>query len=412
MFIYNLVVLLYGFVIRIASVKKTKAKQWIAGRRNWKEVYTKKIAALKQGEVIWVHCASYGEFEQGRPLIEQIKKEHSSYNLVLTFFSPSGYEVMKDWPGADIIGYLPLDTKSNAEEFIRIVKPKAAIFIKYEFWLNFLFILQKYKIRTYLVSAVFKKHHPFFKSYGGIFRKSLSTFEKLFIQDPQSANLLENIGIKNYEICGDTRFDRVIEIKERFEPIPFIEKFCGNSKIIMAGSTWPGDEDLLCNILHKLPAEVKIIFAPHEINEHSIQHLITILNQKQISFCLYSKQQCRGEEKVLIVDAFGLLSRLYYYCELAYIGGGFGNGIHNCLEAAVYLKPVIFYGDTHYKYNEAVELIEMKAARNVMNTEEAIEAANYFLNDPNKEKLQATLLNYFNERSGTTQKVMASLNLD
>ncbi|MBA3662750.1 MAG: 3-deoxy-D-manno-octulosonic acid transferase [Bacteroidetes bacterium] len=410
MFIYNLVVLLYGLIIRLASFKKTKAKQWIQGRRDWKKIYAQKIAALNSQDITWVHCASYGEFEQGRPLIEKIKKDYPNSKVVLTFFSPSGYEEVKNWPGADVIGYLPLDTKSNAEEFIRIVKPKAAIFIKYEFWLNFLFCLQRHNIKTYLVSAVFKPHHPFFKWYGFIFRKSLATFEKLYIQDQQSALLLESIGVKNYEVSGDTRFDRVIEIRERFESIPSVQQFCGDSQIIVAGSTWKEDEELLIHVIEKIKSpDVKLIIAPHEINPGSIERLVKLLKENGISFSLYSSNTPFKNEKILILDTFGLLSKLYHYCDLAYIGGGFSEGIHNCLEAAVYLKPVIFYGTTHHKYNEALELISLEAAKNVNSIEEAVDAANYFLDNKGEEKLKSTLQKYFDEKSGTTKKVLASL---
>lgn len=412
MFIYNFVILLYGVIIKLASIKNPKAKLWASGRKNWQNYYTQKIADLKTDKIIWIHCASYGEYEQGRPLIESIKNIHPHYKIVLTFFSPSGYEEVKTWKGAEIIGYLPLDTRKNANEFLSIVKPQAAIFIKYEFWLNFLFELKQQNIKTYLVSAVFKTHHPFFKWYGSIFRKSLETFNILFIQDHRSAELLESIGIKNYKVSGDTRFDRVIEIREQFTPLPFIEKFCGTSKVIIAGSTYKEDHEVLIDALPVLNnKDVKLILVPHEVTESGIQQLILLLNKKQISFSLYSKQKPGGEQ-VLIVDSFGLLSKLYYYCDVAYIGGGFGNGIHNCLEAAVYLKPVIFAGNTHHKYNEAVELLNMKVAGNILNTDDAIKEFNYFLDNSDNEALQHTLQNYFNENSGTTQKVLSALNLN
>jgi 3-deoxy-D-manno-octulosonic-acid transferase len=411
MFIYNLVVLLYGLLITLASVKKRKAKQWVEGRKNWKDFYAGKLKHLNSNKIIWVHCASYGEFEQGRPLIEKIKKDYPAFKVVLTFFSPSGYEVVKNWQGADVVGYLPLDTKRNAEAFISIVQPQAAIFIKYEFWLNFLNTLKKHSVKTYLVSAVFKPHHPFFKSYGRIFRNSLATFNKLFIQDQASGDLLETIGIKNYEVTGDTRFDRVLEIKEKFEPIRPIEQFCGDSPVIVAGSTWYADEVLLAAVLKKLPANVKLLIAPHEINDNSVGKLISVLKEQGISYALYTEGNTINAQRVLIVNAFGLLSKLYHYCTVAYIGGGFGDGIHNCLEAAVYLKPVIFYGDTHHKYNEAVELIQLGAAKNVMSEGEAVKAFQQFLTNTGKEELENTLRTYFARKSGTTKKVLDILKL-
>lgn len=413
MFIYNLVVFLYGLIIRAASLKNTKAKQWITGRQNWRKFYSQKTAGLSTENRIWIHCASYGEFEQGRPLIESIKKSHPHFKIILTFFSPSGYEVVKDWPGADVIGYLPLDTKKNAIDFLNTVKPNSAIFIKYEFWLNFLFQLQHNHIKTYLVSAVFKTHHPFFKWYGGIFRKSLGTFDKLFIQDLHSAHLLENIGIKNYEVTGDTRFDRVLEIKDKFEPLPLIKQFAGTSRIIVGGSTWKQDEELLIGSLKEIKSpDVKLILAPHELNESSINHLKETLKTHNISYSLYSDNNTQSDSQALIVDVFGLLSKLYFYCDLAYIGGGYGDGIHNCLEASVYLKPVMFCGNTHHKYNEAVELINLNAARNFTNNEEAVKIIDHFLNNPEKLKLEDDLKKYFAEKSGTTQKVIDILNLN
>jgi 3-deoxy-D-manno-octulosonic-acid transferase len=411
MFLYNLVVLLYGLVIRIAAVKKRKAQQWVNGRKNWESFYRSSIQKTNSKEIVWIHCASYGEFEQGRPLIEKIRQRYPQVKIVLTFFSPSGYEEVKNWQGADVIGYLPLDTKRNAETFISIVKPAAAIFIKYEFWLNFLNALKKYEVKTYLVSAVFKPHHPFFKWYGGMFRKSLGTFNKLFIQDHASGKLLESIGIKNYEVAGDTRFDRVLEIKENFIPIDLIAKFCSGHKVLVAGSTWPDDEKLLIDVLKKLPANTKLIFAPHEISETSVKKLISRLNENGISFSLYSEGTTSGNEQVLVVNAFGVLSKLYHYCDVAYIGGGFGDGIHNCLEAAVYLKPVVFYGNTHHKYNEAVELISIGAAKNVMSEEEASAALNFYLDGSSKNEVESKLQHYFAEKSGTTEKVMKLLNL-
>lgn len=411
MFFYNLVVLLYGSVIRAASVKKTKARQWVRGRKNWQQYYTNAMQELRGGNIIWIHCASYGEYEQGRPLIEKIKAKSPAVKIVLTFFSPSGYEAVKDWKGADVIGYLPLDTKANAEAFISTVRPDAAIFIKYEFWLNFLNALKRHEIKTYLVSAVFKQHHPFFKWYGGIFRRSLSTFNRLFVQDTASARLLESIGIKNVEVTGDTRFDRVLEIKEKFEPLPLIEKFTGDRKVIVAGSSWYEDEKLLVSVLKKLPRETKLIVAPHEITAGSVDKLTTLLKNNGMSYSRYSENTVSGNEQVLVVDAFGILSKLYYYCDVAYIGGGFGDGIHNCLEAAVYLKPVLFYGNTHHKYNEALELISIGAAKNVMNEEQAFSAFQQYLDESNKRQLENKLQSYFKEKSGTTDKVMQLLHL-
>ncbi len=412
MLIYNLVILMYGFIIRLAAVNKLKAKQWIAGRDNWRENYTKKISALSSQENIWVHCASYGEFEQGRPLLEAIKMQHPRYKIILTFFSPSGYEPFKDWGGADAVFYLPLDTKENARDFIEIVKPKVAIFIKYEFWLNFLFELKKQNIATYLVSAVFKPHHPFFKWYGGVFRRSLKTFNTLFVQDKNSGKFLTDIEIINYQVCGDTRFDRVMEVKKNFSPLPYFEQFCAGSRIIVAGSTWPKDDEFLLDAFKKIKTpNVKLILVPHEVNEKSIGALVSLVVKKEQTASLYSNQNPASDKNVLIVDAVGLLSRIYHYADISYIGGGFDEGIHNCLEPAVYFKPVIFFGEGFEKYNEATELIQMKVAVNVLTVDGTVKTIEDFLNG-DKKSLENILENYFLKNSGTTKKVLQTMNLN
>ncbi len=414
MFLYNLVIYLYGLVIKLASINKIKAKQWVAGRKNWRQQLQKKISSLNSKDIIWVHCASYGEFEQGRPLIEAIKKKHPHYKIVLSFFSPSGYEVFKDWSGAEVICYLPLDTKTNARDFIKIVKPKFAIFIKYEFWLNFLFTLKKQNIPTYLVSAVFKPHHPFFKWYGGIFKRSLKTFNKLFIQDEASGNLLKKINIGNFEVCGDTRFDRVVEIKENFKELPYIKEFCSDSKILVAGSTWPGDDELLVEAFKalKLP-ELKLIIVPHNVDEKDIQKLSALLEKNELSYNLYSSQKPAGSSKILVVDTIGLLSKIYHYATVTYIGGGMDDGIHNCLEPAVYFKPVIFYGNDYHKYNEAIELIELKAAKNIDSSSALTVAISGYLNNKSElNEIESKLKLYFQKKSGTTKKVLEIIGLN
>jgi len=412
MFIYNLVILLYGFVIKLASLRKIKARQWVNGRKNWREVYKNKISKLSSGERIWIHCASYGEFEQGRPLIDAIKKQYPSYKIILTFFSPSGYEAFKDWSGADMICYLPLDTKSNAAYFINIVKPKTAIFIKYEFWVNFLFELKGQKIPTYLVSAVFKPHHPFFRWYGGLFRRSLETFNILFLQDKNSANLLDSINIKNYEVCGDTRFDRVLEVKKNFQEIQKIKEFKGNGKLIIAGSTWPKDEDLILNTFDKLKNEnIKLIIVPHEVDDNSINETVSKIEQLNFNYSLYT-ETTKPESKILVLNAMGILSKTYFYADVAYIGGGFNNGLHNCLEASVYGVPVTFYGVEYLNYNEAVELIKLGAGISVKNEEELFNAFDLFLKDEKLSKNISEKLNgFFGNNLNISDKVLGEMKL-
>ncbi|MHB8260409.1 MAG: 3-deoxy-D-manno-octulosonic acid transferase [Bacteroidia bacterium] len=426
MWLYNTVILLYGLVIKIASVKKAKAKFWVNGRKNWREILSAKVSKLNNAPLVWIHCASYGEFEQGRPLIEAIKQsrakriheykkehneetnKHPDYKILVSFFSPSGYEAFKDWQGADIICYLPLDTKRNGNDFIDILKPKLVIFIKYEFWINFLFQLREKKIPTYLVSAVFKPHHPFFKWYGYIFRKSLKTFNKLLLQDDKSGELLKSIGITNYEVCGDTRFDRVLEIKQNFKPIPQIEAFKGNSQLIIAGSTWAKDEDLVLNAFaHLKEGNIKLVLVPHNIDDNHIKEILAKLKQHQLSYSLYTGM-LNAEAQVLVVNTMGLLAKMYHYANCAYIGGGFNGGLHNTLEAAVYGIPLTFYGDDYTHYNEAVDLIKLGAAINITTADELADSFNTFLNNPPNE-LKEKLSLYFETHANVSAKVLGAL---
>lgn len=412
MIVYILLIRIYGLIIRAASVRNKKARQWVNGRKNWQEELSRKISKTSNKRV-WVHCASYGEFEQGRPLMEAIKQKHPDHSIVLSFFSPSGYEAFKNWDGAEVICYLPLDTQINARQFLDIVKPQTAVFIKYEFWINFLFELKKKNIPTFLVSAVFKPHHPFFRWYGGIFKRSLATFNELFIQDDNSGKLLDSIGIKNYEVCGDTRFDRVLDIKDSFKPIPFFEAFSKNKQLIIGGSTWPKDDELLIEAFKEInDPTLKLVLVPHNVDAKSIANVEQLLQKHELNYSLYSRQEINPLTNVLIVDAMGLLSKLYHYADVAYIGGGFNSGIHNCLEPAVYLKPIVFYGgDDYHKYNEAVDLLKMKVAKNVSDVVELKNALIHFLNDP-QHKTEEQLRIYFAKNSGTTKKVMALINWD
>lgn len=413
MFLYNLVIHAYGLAIRLAALRQLKARQWVDGRRQWRSRLNDSVKQLGAGERIWVHCASYGEFEQGRPLMEAIRKQHPQLKIVLSFFSPSGYEAFKNWSGADLVCYLPLDTKKNARDFLDIVKPRTALFIKYEFWVNFLFRLKALSVPAFLVSAVFKPHHPFFKWYGGFFRRSLQTFHMLFVQDENSASLLKSIDITNVEVCGDTRFDRVLEIRNNFSALPFFEAFCRGAKVWVAGSTWPGDEALLISAFKKIndPA-LKLILAPHNVDEKHIAGLQQLLKKNELGFTLYSKGLSEASSPVLLVDTIGLLSRLYFYADVTYVGGGFDSGIHNCLEPAVYLKPVLFYDHNYEKYNEVVELVKLGAANPVKDEMELAAAFSEFLNNTAEQaKRSERLKAYFDKNSGVTEKVLSSIGL-
>lgn len=355
--LYKLSIYIYYKLIQIsASLGNTKAKLWITGRQN---IFEKITASLEPSEKrIWIHASSLGEFEQGRPVIEKLKELRPDYKIVLTFFSPSGYEIRKDYQGADYIFYLPLDTSKNAARFIDVVKPEKAIFIKYEFWYNYLTTLKQKNIPVYLVSANFRKDQHFFRWYGGWFRKLLQNFEHIFVQNENSANLLRKIGLHNTTIAGDTRFDRVYSIATSSRELPEVKNFVDGSFCIIAGSTWDPDEDLLIKYLNETSHPVKMIIAPHEIKDTAIDGIIQKLNKKAVR---YSQLQNAEAAEVLIIDNIGMLSSLYRYGKVAYIGGGFGKGIHNILEAATFGLPVLF-GPNYHKFQEAVNLTKAGGA--------------------------------------------------
>jgi 3-deoxy-D-manno-octulosonic-acid transferase len=409
MLLYNLAVRTYGAVIRAASLRNPKAGQWVKGRKNWRQSLSEQKAKLFSGEVIWVHCASYGEFEQGRPIIEGLRKKYPSCAIVLTFFSPSGYEAFSDWAGADVVAYLPLDTKRNAADFLDIVQPKLVVFIKYEFWLNFLDALRERMIPTYLVSAVFKPHHPFFRWYGGVFRRSLRTFTHLFIQDQGSARLLDSIGITNHTVEGDTRFDRVLEIRNTPKDIPGIAEFTNGKPLIVAGSTWPKDEALVLETWQMMKGGLKLMIAPHDIAPKFVERLCAKLGKAGISYCIYSRGIDRKAD-VMVLDTMGMLARSYRYASCAYIGGGFNGGLHNCLEAAVYGIPVTFYGDHHHKFNEAVDLIELGAAVCVEDAGELHAAwEQYSRGGENRKRIAESLDRYFSSNANSSGRIVASM---
>ncbi len=409
MLFYNLGVYAYTFAIYLASAFKPKAKLWVAGRKNWRQKYSQQLKQIS-GKKIWVHCASMGEFEQGRPLMEFIKKNHPEYKIILTFFSPSGYEFCKDYENADAVFYLPYDSRSNAKYFLEIVGPEKVFFIKYEFWVNYLIQLKEKNIETYLISAVFKDHHPFFKWYGKIFIRSLSAFKILFVQDKNSQQLLRSVNITNVEICGDTRFDRVLEIKNKFMPISEIEKFKGNNKLIVAGSTWPGDEDLILESFTKLNLpNVKLVIVPHNIDDNLLADTISKIEKHNLIFSVFTRT-IDPNSQVLVLNTMGSLSKTYHYASVSYIGGGFDSGLHNCLEAAVYGIPVTFYGNDFSKYNEAVDLINLKAAMNVNTSPELIKVWNNFLTDEKlSTEISETLSSYFENNSNITEKILKDI---
>lgn len=358
----NLAVLLYNIFlwvfrggIHFASLFNAKAAKWVKGRKGLFNQLSRAIPA--DAKVIWIHCASLGEFEQGRPLLEKMKEDYPDYRFLLTFFSPSGYEVQKNYKGADWVFYLPADGPHNARRFLEIVHPSLVIFVKYEFWYYYLKKIKYRNIPLVLVSALFRPDMSFFSWYGGLQRKMLSRFDHLFVQNESSLELMKGIGLEKIcSISGDTRFDRVAAIAGRFEAIPLIGEFCGSNPVIVAGSTWPADEQVLEKAWNKLTHNpFKLIIAPHEITEKHIRDLLTLF-QDAICFSAATPGQLT-DKRILIIDNIGMLSRLYHYGWITYVGGGMmKNGVHNVLEAAVYGKPVLF-GPYYEKYTEAVGLV-------------------------------------------------------
>ncbi len=365
MCLYNIAIYLYSLLIRIGSCWIPKAKLWREGR---KDIFSRMAEAITPNEaLIWIHVASLGEFEQGRPLIEKIKAEHPKYKILLTFYSPSGYELRKNYQGADYIFYLPIDTRRNARKFLDIVKPEIAIFVKYEFWLNMLFELRRRAIKTYIVSAIFRHNSVFFSSYGSLWRRALKSFDTIFVQDQNSKELLATIGFNEVVVAGDTRFDRVAQIAQSAKHNPHIERFRGTTPLMIAGSTWPDDEIVIKPLIENNPG-VKFVIAPHEIEEHRVQELQQLI-RGSIRYTEISEQSDLEGTQVIILDTIGHLSSIYSYATWAYIGGGFGVGIHNTLEAATFGLPMAF-GPNYLKFKEACDLIKLHAARSIENSEE------------------------------------------
>jgi len=365
---YNLAIALYVTVIHIAAFFNPKARLWVNGRKN----IFKKIEQALNGNthpLIWVHCASLGEFEQGRPVMEAIREQHPDTLIFLTFFSPSGYEIRKDYPGADYIFYLPADLFFNARRFLKLVRPKLVVIVKYEFWFNYLRLLRKQQIPTLIISAIFRPSQHFFRWYGGWFRRKLKGITHFFVQNEESAHLLHSIGIAQVTISGDTRFDRVAAIAAKCKSFPLVEQFKGDNRLFLAGSSWPVDETLIAS-LYKTNPGFKIVLAPHEVHEEHIRNIEQLFDGHTLRYSQATSENI-SQADVLIIDSIGILSNLYQYAYLAYIGGAFGKGLHNILEAATFGKPVIF-GPNYNKFREAVDLINRGGAFCIHNADELI----------------------------------------
>ncbi|SEP31832.1 3-deoxy-D-manno-octulosonic-acid transferase [Flavobacterium sp. CF108] len=404
LFLYNLAVSLAAFFLKIVALFSPKIKLFVEGRKNVFSILEEKIKA--EDKTIWFHAASLGEYEQGLPVIEKIKEKHPSHKIIITFFSPSGYEVRKNNMVANVTIYLPLDTKSNAKRFLKLVHPEFAFFIKYEFWLNYLKELEKSKTPTYLISGIFRDSQMFFKWYGGFYRKALKAFTYFFVQNESSKQKIEAIGFKNVIVSGDTRFDRVSAILERDNTLDYIENFKNNQQTIVIGSSWPKDEVLIAEYINQAPENVKFIIAPHNIKTDQISNLKSQITKSTV---LFSEKENKdlSSYNVFIIDTIGILTKIYSYGTVAYVGGGFGNpGIHNILEPATFGIPIVI-GTNYSNFAEAVSLVELGGCMPISNVSELKEILDRLLTDPTflKEKSQICE-SFIQDNKGATNAIM------
>ena len=403
--VYTIIINIYSGLIGIASLFNHKASLLVKGQKNWSIKLKKNFVS---GETtIWFHCASLGEFEQGRPVIEMIKEEAPDTKIVLTFFSPSGYEVRKNYKLADYICYLPPDTPGNAKKFISIIKPSIAIFIKYEFWNNFISEVRKKDIPLYLVSGIFRPDQHFFKWYGSFFRNILKKFTHIFVQDNRSLKLLHGIGIENVTIAGDTRFDRVSQIAASAKTLPILENFRNGEKLFLAGSSWSPDEEIIAEFINRDPGKMKWVFAPHEIDKSNIDRLEKLFKTEVVRYSEYSEKS--NIARVLIIDNIGILSSAYRYAYIAAIGGGFGKGIHNILEPACWGTPVMF-GPDYKSFKEAVDLVNGKGAFCYRNSDDFRIIVDNWLTDHELYKSSSAMVaGYISQNTGATKRIVRIL---
>lgn len=398
---------LYGAGVRTASRFNPKAKLWVGGRRG---IFDRLREAIRSGgeHIVWVHCASLGEFEQGRSVIEAVRREHPEYKILLTFFSPSGYEIRKDYQGADYIFYLPLDTPRNVRRFLDIVGPEVTVFVKYEYWLNYLAELRRRRARVFIVSAIFRPDQIFFKRRGGAFRRALTTFERIFVQNAESRELLAGIGITNVTVAGDTRFDRVARIAESARELPLVERFAAGQPLFVAGSTWEHDERILQQLINAHP-EMKFIVAPHEMEPSRIASLLENTAGGAVRYTELGADADPSDKQLLIIDTIGILSSIYRYAFCAYIGGGFGAGIHNTLEAASFGLPVAF-GPNYHKFKEACDLIDLGAAVCISDFGELDTWLNRLISDrANYASLGKVAADYVASHKGATETIVKAI---
>jgi 3-deoxy-D-manno-octulosonic-acid transferase len=404
---YNLVIYFATYLLQPIAWFNPKIKLFVAGRKNVFASLERQISTTDK--CIWFHAASLGEFEQGLPVMEGIKRYFPTHKIVLTFFSPSGYEVRKNTKAADVVVYLPLDTPKNAKQFIEIVQPEMAFFIKYEYWPNYLHELKKQNIPTYLISGIFRKNQLFFKWYGGFYRKALDSFKYFFVQNSSSKELLVGLNKINVTVSGDTRFDRVASIIEKDNTLDFIETFKNKTLTIVVGSSWPKDEDLLVNFINSTTYNLKFIIAPHNINVAQIANLKSQISRKTVLFSEKERVNL-NEAEVFIIDTIGILTKIYNYADIAYVGGGFGNpGVHNILEPATFGVPIII-GPNYSHFAEAVELVDREGCVSIANQKELEEAfQNLIQNEAIRSKKGHICSTFVQMNQGATQIILNNI---
>ncbi|TDP58159.1 3-deoxy-D-manno-octulosonic acid transferase [Flavobacterium dankookense] len=416
-FLYNLLVQIAGLGVKIVAVFSPKIKLFVNGRKAVFQTLEDKIKP--SDKTIWFHAASLGEFEQGLPVMEKIKEKFPNHKIVVTFFSPSGYEVRKNNTIADATVYLPLDTKSNAKKFLKLVHPEMVFFIKYEFWPNYLNELKKSNVTTYLISGIFRENQAFFKWYGGFYRKALKTFDYFFVQNESSKKLLQSLGFQNVKISGDTRFDRVVSILERDNSLDFIESFTKSSSTalgvtkcttIVIGSSWPKDEELLINYINQSSEEIKFIIAPHNIKEEQISNLKSQITKKTVLFSEKNNLDL-SNFNVFIINTIGILTKIYSYADIAYVGGGFGNpGVHNLLEPATFGIPIIL-GPNYSHFAEATALVHQEGCISIKNQNELNEAFDNLISNEDIRHEKGHICETFVQMNkGATQTIMNHIN--
>lgn len=409
-FIYLAVVKIYGTGILAASFFNEKAKLWVQGRKNIFQTIRNSFSDKKEKR-IWFHCASLGEFEQGKPIIESVKKNYPEFKIVVSFFSPSGYEVRKNDSIADYVFYLPLDGPNHAKNFLDLIQPSMVFFVKYDFWHFYIKELKKRKIPFYFISANFRPSQVFFQWYGKFFYKMLRRVTHLFVQNQHSLELLYRHSIPQVTVSGDTRFDRVYENGLNVKSFPEIEKFCNGKKIFVAGSTWAADEKVMTELINQSPENFKFIIAPHEIKDERINNFIKSVFKKSIRYSELTKSGMT-DAQVLIIDNVGMLSSLYRYADVAYIGGAFGKGLHNVLEAVVFGKPV-FFGPHYQKFPEAGELIKNKTAFSISSATDLKNKIEELLSVPGEsEKIKAASKIYIEKNKGAANIIMNYLKMN